>query len=63
MAHDIVDAILKQRAEGKKQKAQYWSREEQEQRLIEVYNRWSEKGDVWSAATSKVSLVHFLLFY
>jgi hypothetical protein len=56
VAHDLVDAILKQRAQGK-QKAQYWPQAEQERRLIEVYKRWSEKGNVWSAATSKVSLL------
>jgi hypothetical protein len=59
VAHDLVDAILKQRAQGKR-KAQYWSKEEQEQHLIETYKRWSEKGDVWSAATSKVSSFHLL---
>lgn len=61
VAHDVVDAILKQRAQGK-QKAQYWPQEEQERRLIEVYKRWSERGNVWSAASSKVSLYHLLVF-
>ena len=53
VAHDVVDAILKQRAQGN-EKAQYWSREEQERHLADTYEHWAKKGGVWSVATSKV---------
>lgn len=34
--------------------ALYWTQNEQETRIIEVYKKWQEYGEVWSAAASKV---------
>jgi hypothetical protein len=53
VAKDVVDVILKSRA-TKGSTAQYWDRDEQSKRLTEMYNKWSVKGGVWSAAASKV---------
>lgn len=52
---DIVEAIIKQRAE-KGKPAQYWGLEEQETRLIAAYDKWLKEGSVWSAAAPKVRL-------
>jgi hypothetical protein len=54
VANDITDAILKTRAKSGSIST-YWTKEEQEQRLIAVYKKWSHKGGVWSAAAPKVS--------
>ena len=54
MAHDLVNAILKTTA-NKFNRAEYWSRDEQERRLIEVYEKWFNDGTVWTAAAEKVS--------
>lgn len=54
VARDITDAILKTRAGGGAP-AVYWSQEEQEEKLAEAYEKWSRKGEVWSAAAPKVS--------
>ncbi|KAF8054908.1 hypothetical protein FPV67DRAFT_1681291 [Lyophyllum atratum] len=53
VAKDITDAILKRRA-GKGVLAEYWNKEEQEERLVAAYNKWAEKGNVWGpgAATA-----------
>jgi hypothetical protein len=53
VAKDIVDAILYTKA-GKGVSAQYRDREEQSRKLKEMYNKWHEKGNVWSAAAPKV---------
>ena len=54
VASSIVDAIHKASATGTTP-AIYWSKEEQEQRLQEMYNKWDAVGTVWSAAAPKVS--------
>lgn len=54
VAADISGSFLKQRAEGSRP-AKYWSKEEQESRLIAAYTKYEARGDVWSAAASKVS--------
>lgn len=51
---DIRDAILKTPARNGKH-ATYWKKDEQELRLQAAYEKWSKKGDVWSAAAPKVS--------
>lgn len=56
---DIVEAIIKKRAE-KGRPAEYWSQAEQETRLTEAYNKWLEQGNVWSAAAPKVSSYYAL---
>ncbi|THH19481.1 hypothetical protein EW146_g1687 [Bondarzewia mesenterica] len=53
VAKDVIDSILMTRAGGGKS-AEYWSRDEQEQHLQLMYERWMMKGGVWSAAASKV---------
>lgn len=52
VAADIIGAILKKHAEHG-QPAEYWDREEQEQRLVVAFDKWADKG-VWSAAAQKV---------
>ncbi|THH23181.1 hypothetical protein EUX98_g7992 [Antrodiella citrinella] len=49
---DIRDAILKVPAENGRP-AVYWSQEDQAIRLVSVYQKWSEKGGVWSRASAK----------
>ena len=53
VANNIVDAILKVKA-ANGVPAVYRPQSEQEQRLIETYNKWNEHGGVWSAAAAKV---------
>jgi hypothetical protein len=53
VARDIIDAVLKSRA-VKGAPAQYRTKEEQLSKLTEVFDNWSVKGTVWSAAASKV---------
>ncbi|KIM49769.1 hypothetical protein M413DRAFT_59878, partial [Hebeloma cylindrosporum] len=53
VARDIRDAIL-QSGSNKGSLAKYWSKEEQEKRLCATYEKWSQRGSVWSAAASKV---------
>jgi len=55
VANDISSSILKKKANGKGGIAEYWNKEEQERRLTDVYQKWSEKGHVWSAASAKVT--------
>lgn len=50
---DIVNSILKKRSE-KGTPAEYWEKEEQVERLKAAYEKWSNKGGVWSAAAPKV---------
>ncbi|EIW64988.1 uncharacterized protein TRAVEDRAFT_159779 [Trametes versicolor FP-101664 SS1] len=52
VARDIVDAVLKSPANGHTP-AVYWNQAEQERRLVEAYNKWEAKGNVWSAAAVK----------
>jgi hypothetical protein len=54
VARDITDSILQERAGGGKP-AVYWSKEEQEMRLVSAFEKWSKKGGVWSEAARKVS--------
>lgn len=54
VANDISGSILKKKANGKGGSAEYWTKEEQAKRLSDVYQKWSEKGNVWSAASAKV---------
>ncbi|KAI5980893.1 hypothetical protein EDD15DRAFT_2183076, partial [Pisolithus albus] len=52
---DITNAVLKKHArDGDRAGAEYYSRHEQEQRLVSAYDKWSENGTVWSAASLKV---------
>ncbi|KAA1471880.1 hypothetical protein DENSPDRAFT_859196 [Dentipellis sp. KUC8613] len=49
VAQDIVNAIIKTRAD-KYNKTEYRSQEEQERRLEAAYEKYVEKGGVWTAA-------------
>ncbi|KAI1782147.1 hypothetical protein LXA43DRAFT_906615 [Ganoderma leucocontextum] len=53
VANDIVDAILKVRA-ANGVPAMYRPQAEQEERLVQVYNKWKEQNGVWTAAASNV---------
>lgn len=53
VARSIVDAILKSSANDQSP-ARYWSQEEQETRLVKVYEKWVAQGSVWNAAAEKV---------
>ncbi|PIL33226.1 hypothetical protein GSI_04676 [Ganoderma sinense ZZ0214-1] len=53
VANDIVDAILKAKA-ANGVPAIYRPQAEQEQRLVEVYNKWKEHGGMWTAVAEKV---------
>ncbi|GBE81445.1 hypothetical protein SCP_0311740 [Sparassis crispa] len=52
IASDIVDAVLKTRAD-KHNLAVYWSQLEQEKRLVDAYEKWFKRGGVWSVAAQK----------
>ena len=54
VAADITNAILKKHS-VKGAGAEYWSKEEQEQKLVAAFTKWTEKGSVWSAAAMQVS--------
>lgn len=58
VSKDIVDAILKVRANGEGTPSQYWSQGEQETRLQAAFDKWSAKGGVWSAAAASVRSFH-----
>ncbi|KAL6306293.1 hypothetical protein BKA93DRAFT_816419 [Sparassis latifolia] len=45
VASDLVNAILKTRAD-KHDMAVYWGQREQERRLVEAYEKWLDKGEV-----------------
>ncbi|KAI1788922.1 hypothetical protein LXA43DRAFT_893783 [Ganoderma leucocontextum] len=51
VARDIVNAVLKCRA-LENTPAMYWTKEEQETRLVAVFRKWDERG-VWTAAGAK----------
>ncbi|KAK7050400.1 hypothetical protein R3P38DRAFT_3173760 [Favolaschia claudopus] len=53
VAVDIRNAVLKKSAE-KDAPAQYWSKEEQETKMVAVYEKYSRMGGVWSAAAHAV---------
>ncbi|KAJ7161440.1 hypothetical protein C8R43DRAFT_947636 [Mycena crocata] len=53
VATDIRNAVLKNSA-SKGILAQYWTKEEQETKMIAVYEKYSSRGDVWSAAAHAV---------
>ncbi|KAI0066538.1 hypothetical protein BV25DRAFT_1912599 [Artomyces pyxidatus] len=52
LANDVVDAILKRRAKNGVP-ALYHTKEEQEKRLTEMYNKWRKTRMVWSQAAAK----------
>ncbi|EGO24993.1 hypothetical protein SERLADRAFT_438585 [Serpula lacrymans var. lacrymans S7.9] len=60
VAHDISKAILSSRASGNGESAKYQTKEEQEVQLQTMFEKWAEKGGVWSAAASKVHADHLL---
>jgi hypothetical protein len=60
VAADITNAILKKHS-VKGAGAEYWNKEEQEQKLEAAFTKWTEKGSVWSAAAMQVSSQVFLL--
>lgn len=60
VARSIVDAILKSTASDNAP-ARYWSKEEQERRLEEAYNKWATRGGVWSVAAEKVRRLVFTM--
>ncbi|KAI5997494.1 hypothetical protein EDD15DRAFT_2573122 [Pisolithus albus] len=52
---NITNAVLKKHArDGDRAGAEYYSWHEQEQQLVSAYDKWSENGTVWSAASLKV---------
>lgn len=51
---DITHAIIKTSATPSCPST-YWSQEEQEERLIAAYEKWTLHGGVWSAASIDVS--------
>jgi hypothetical protein len=53
---DLYDSILLSRA-GKGTHAKYRNKEEQLKKLTDVYEKYAQIGTVWSAATSKVSIL------
>ncbi|KAI0323780.1 hypothetical protein GY45DRAFT_1264040, partial [Cubamyces sp. BRFM 1775] len=55
VARDIVDAILKAPANGKSP-AVYWSKPEQETRVVAMYKKWEAQGGVWTAAAEKTHI-------
>ncbi|KAF8973794.1 hypothetical protein BDZ97DRAFT_1751761 [Flammula alnicola] len=50
---DIRNAIIKSPAKPN-QPATYWEQSQQETRIVEAYDKWVQRGGVWSAAASKV---------
>ena len=59
VARDIVDALLVSRASSARP-AIYRPHDEQERRLEAVYKKYSDLGDVWSAAAPKVCIVSII---
>ncbi len=55
VANDIVEALLKARA-ANGVPAVYRPQAEQEEQLIEVYEKWKEHGGVWTEAAAKVRM-------
>ena len=55
VGEDISNAIIKCKAHDGVP-ARYWNKEQQEERLIRAYNKWVERGGVWTAAAEKVCL-------
>ncbi|KAJ6484175.1 hypothetical protein C8R45DRAFT_931628 [Mycena sanguinolenta] len=53
VAAEIRNAVLKRPA-NKGVPAQYWTKEEQEMKVCEVYDKYSQLGGVWSAAAQAV---------
>jgi hypothetical protein len=53
VAADIRNAVLKVSA-SKDVPAQYWTKEEQEAKVRQVYEKYSQMGGVWSAAAHTV---------
>ena len=52
---DVVDSILKTRAD-KDKPATYYDKEEQERRLVSMFNKYDEMGGVWTDASYTVSV-------
>lgn len=55
VAEDISSAIIKVKAHDGIP-ARYWTKEEQEERLVMAFEKWDTVGGVWSAAAEKVHL-------
>ncbi len=53
VARDISNALIKTKAHDGIP-ARYWSKEEQESRLVEAFDKWAAVSGVWSAAATKV---------
>jgi len=51
---DIRDAVIRTPS-GKDGPAKYWGKKDQEERLIAAFDRWAERGEVWSTTAPKVS--------
>ena len=56
VAEDISNAIIKTKAHDGIP-ARYWTQEEQEEKLVNAFEKWATVGGVWSAAAEKVRRV------
>lgn len=54
VVHDITHSIIKTKA-IKGTPATYWKHKEQIEKMQITFNKWVVKGNVWSAAATKVS--------
>lgn len=52
---DLRNAVLKRPA-SKDKPAEYWDQAQQEQRLVVVWEKWSLREGIWTAASFKVQL-------
>ena len=59
VAEDIVNTLLKKQSQ-QGSGAEYWSREEQVRRFKDVYEKYAQLGEVWTAAADKVFTVLLL---
>ncbi|KAJ3476001.1 hypothetical protein NLI96_g11459 [Meripilus lineatus] len=59
VSRDIRDSLLKEGATPERP-ALYWSKEEQGVKLEAVFQKWSRRGGVWSAAAPKVHVNQML---
>jgi hypothetical protein len=56
VAKDVVNSILKTRAnESGPGPATYWSKEEQEKLLDAAFQKWAKRGNIWSVASESIS--------
>lgn len=56
VGQDIREAFLEKPADAEGP-AIYWSKEDQERKLKAAYQKWSDHGNVWSAASPAVCLI------